>query len=270
MSKKPEIDEYAQMNSETPVDFPVTDGTSVIVSDFTYGVLMTMWDGIDRVKAVKAGNSRYLYTPVPIPDMSYANWYFNRSHEPRVMAWDRFVAYNVLFLHQHLAGDGRIVHDGSDSFLPSNYNRQEFPEYDEVDPEPESGPKPRRVAVVGPEVINQQLQWLSDKELVLKARRCAAKKTNQTVAHDVVQIALLAVLTDVQDGQVKAVAREKLFAYAMRVVRNMCCDAANVSFCDDPYEAKAMKNGERRVDYPDESRALDDHERTVNDGFPRA
>jgi hypothetical protein len=261
---KPEINEYAQMSSNLPVEFPVSDGSSIIVSDFTYAVLMTMWDGIDRAKAVKADGKRYLYTPVPIPDMSYVNWYYNRSHEPRVMPWDRFVAYNVLGLHQSLAGDGRIIHDGSDSFLPSNYSRQEFPEHDDVDPEPEpAAPRPRRVAVVGPEVINQQLQWLSEKELVLKARRCAAKKTNQTVGNDVVQNALLAVLTDVQDGQVKAVTREKLWAYAMRVVRNMCCDAANVSFCDDPYEAKAMKQGERRVDFPDEAKPLDDHERSM-------
>src|SRR5258708_3183883 len=227
MSRKepaPVINEYAQMNSENPVDFPVSDGTSVTVSDFTYAVLATMWDGIDRVKAVKAGDSRYLYTPVPIPDTSYFNWYFNRSHEPRVMPWARSLPYNVLFLHLHLAGDGLIVHDGSDSFLPSNYSRHQFPEHDPVDPEP--APKPRRVALVGPEVINDQLSWLGKKELFQKARRCAVKKTNQTVGNDLVQIALLSVLKDVQDGQVKAVTQEKLFAYTIRVVRNMCCDAA--------------------------------------------
>jgi hypothetical protein len=264
--EKPAINEYAQMNSETPVDFPVSDGTSIIVSDFTYAVLMTMWDGIDRVKAVKAGNSRYLYTPVPIPDMSYLNWYFNRSHEPRIMPWDRFVAYSVLYLHQSMPGDGLIVHDGSDSFLPSNYSRQEFPEHDDV--EPESAPKPRRVAVVSPEVINEQLRWLGDKELVLKARRCAAKKTNNKIGEEIVQYALLAVLQNVQDGQVKAATREQFFGYTLQVVRNFCCDAVKDSLCNgdvlpDPYEVKASRDNERRVGFPDESNALDDHERSM-------
>lgn len=252
--EKPAINEYALMNSLLPVEFPVSDGTSIIVSDFTYAVLATMWDGIDRVKAVKAGDIRYLYTPVPIPDMSYANWYFNRSHEPRVMPWDRFVAYNVLFLHLHLAGDGRIVHDGSDSFLPSNYSRQEFPEHDDVD-DPEPAQRPRRVAVVGPEVINDQVRWLGDKELVLKARRCATKKTNSKIGEEVVQYALLAVLQNVQDGQVRATTHEQFFGYVLRVVRNFCCDAAKDSLCNgdvlpDNFEVKASREGERRVDFP--------------------
>jgi hypothetical protein len=254
-----------------PVDFPVTDGSSVTVSAFADEVLRTFW-GIEKVRAVTANGKTYLYTPHDIPDQDILAFYFGRSKPARRWLFADFCARYILRLHDQLPGDGRIIHDGSTSFFPSNYERELFEEVPE-EGQARTGRAARlKQPVVSPEVISWQIGLLSLTELLSKAKRCATQRTTARIAEDVVQDAFLALFSQIRDGRCRATSKGEFFAYVMRTVRNMCSDIATNGLCNgdilpDRLETKLLQDGIRRGEMPDETRShwheMDAHEQAA-------
>jgi len=252
---------------QDPVGFPVSDGSTVTVSAFATDVLRE--HGIDHVKVVTANGTRYLYTPFEIPDLDVLANYFGRAGRPRRWLFANFLARHVYRLHLYMAGEGRIVHNGSDSFLPKDFSREAFERLPQEQNQPERVQK-EKPALVSEEVIQQQFEWLtgnvtrSDErkecaasELMREARKVASQRLQVMLAKDVVQDVLSELLLTIVNGRCTCTTREEFFRWVKGAVRNRCSDTAVEGCCNgdifpDRLEAKMKKRGIRRGQMPED------------------
>lgn len=207
-----------------PVTFPVSDGSTVTVSAHADYVLRETF-GIDRVKAVNANGKKYLYTPFEIPDLDVLAVYFGRVSAPRRWLLAEFVARHIYHLHVYMPGDGMIHHNGSNSFLPSDYSREQWPE---LNSEPEENAKPPKdyVPRVSAELIQNQLSWFAESALRTEAAKWAARLTNPAVAQDIVQQTYLKLFQQISGGQCEATDAKGLHDYVLTAVQFKCRTAA--------------------------------------------
>lgn len=212
---------YFGMN---PVTFPVSDGSTVVVSGHAGYALRKIF-GIDRVKSVNANGKRYLYTPFEIPDPDILSNYFGKSQQPRRWLFADLIARHVYRLHLYVPGDGAIQHNGSNSFLPSDYSRDQWPHHT---PEPEPQEKASKVYLpkVGADLIQLQINWFSEPALRIEAVRWASKLTNPSVAQDIAQETYLKLFRQISGGQCEAADPKQLHDYVLTAVQFKCRTAA--------------------------------------------
>jgi hypothetical protein len=240
------------LNSAHTVRLNCTDGSTVMVNHFAAFFLADIF-GIDTVKAVNSNGKRYLYTPV-IPDPNPLNAYRGGALAPRRWPFADFLARHVYFLHRHLPGDGRIIHNGSDSFLPTDYTREEF-ERLPLESEPEPRPVVAREPKVPAGVIQQQLGWLGE-SLMRKSLAKAAKKLNRDIAADVVHEVVVELLETINSGLCEKTTEEDFKNWVLGAVNNRCCDVAGAGCCNgsvlpDPLEVRLKKDGILRGEFPE-------------------
>ena len=194
------------------VTYPCSDGTAVVLSEGFAGLLDS--DGQKTVKAVKKRNkdgqvTRHLYV---------RDWLTWQVNEVVVMQplWQAVVV-NAGF-DRRLPGDGRIHHDGSDSFLLGNFFREEWPEIDNSvvaaheQNSVKTGDTPEALRV-------QQREWLNDETLLNKGIAGCVRMADAE-SSDIVQASFMAVLENINAGLCRANNKGALCEYFLSTVRN--------------------------------------------------
>jgi hypothetical protein len=196
--------------------------------------------------------------------------YYGKPASPRRWLFSNFLARHVYRLHLYVPGDGRIVHNGSDSFLPKDFSREEFERLADEPAEKEMAAKTQPKPLVSEEVIQQQFEWLTGNvtrnnkrkecaasELMRAARKVASKRLQVMLAGDVVQEVLSELLLTIVNGRCTCTTREEFFKWVKGAVRNRCSDMAVEGCCNgdilpDRLESKLKKRGLRRGQMPED------------------
>jgi hypothetical protein len=124
-----------------------------------------------------------------------------------------------------MPGDGAIHHNGTNSFLPSDYARDRWPEHDAESQPQEKAPKDY-VPKVGTDLIRLQLAWFSEPALRTEAVKWASRLTNPAVAQDIVQQTYLKLYRQISGGQCEATDAKGVHDYALTAVQFKCRTAA--------------------------------------------
>src|SRR5258708_7845166 len=188
------------------VNYPVSDGTAVVLSEGVASVLQYI--GCKKVKAIKRKARRDLY----VPDWILLDVLGIKKMLP---LWQ--MVANEDQLHRVLEGEGRIHHDGSNSFLPENFRRDPWPELDASvletkEPTAKTGQTPENIRV-------QQREWLDDAVLYQTAIRQTQKLADGEVG-DFVQEAFQAAFEAVVAGLCDAETKAALCSYFLATCRN--------------------------------------------------
>lgn len=198
-----------EMAATKSVNFPVNDGTTVIVSERIAGILASICGSIKAVKRAKDGVMvRHLY----VPDFVSLDVNGIKKNLP---LWQMVADEEQL--HRVLEGEGRIRHDGSNSFLPENFRRDAWPETDvDVVETKEATVKTGQT----PEALRvKQRDWLDDAVLYQTAIR-QTKKLADGEVEDIVQASLLAALEQIGAGLCESQTQAALCSYFLATCRN--------------------------------------------------
>jgi hypothetical protein len=201
--------EWAKVMSVTKsVNFPVNDGTEVVMSEQTAELLAGI---CKKVKAVKSRKDGVVVRHLYVPDWVAMEHGLNQ-HIP---LWQFVVMQDAL--HRKLDGDGRIYHDGSESFLPENFRRDEWPETDDSVLPKEQKQVAVKMGQTLESVRAQQREWLDDAVLY----ETAFRQTNRSAdVVDAVQSAYEAALKQIDAGRCKAQTKAELCGYVLATCRN--------------------------------------------------
>lgn len=181
------------------VNFACSDGSSVPMTELA-GYVLSRTECVKNIRVVVSHGRRYYYV-TPIEDEEKPLW--------------KWLARRVYLLE--LNGDGEIHHDGSDSFLPVNFYRDEWPEHHVERERPKRPlkaytPKPG----VGPTLISQQLEWLTLPALRQQTLRIVAKRTNPAVSEEIVQSKFAELIRQIQGGQCQAKNLQTFTGYVVK------------------------------------------------------
>jgi hypothetical protein len=203
------IEKAKQMAETKSVNFPVNDGTTVIVSERIAGILASICGSIKAVKRAKDGVMvRHLY----VPDFVSLDVNGIKKNLP---LWQMVADEEQL--HRVLEGEGRIRHDGSNSFLAENFRRDAWPETDaDVVETKEATVKTGQT----PEALRvKQRDWLDDtalyKNTIDEVRQLADGEVS-----DIVQAAYQAALESIGAGFCYAQTKAELCSYFLATCRN--------------------------------------------------
>jgi len=208
---------------EEPVRTACSDGSKVTISPLAEFALRK--EGNTNVTVVHSNGAKYYYANARALDRTRV--YFLARHDgkqQRVPLAD-FVAYRT-GLHRRLKGEGEIRHDGSDSFLDHNFSRDAWPDTSSFVVKVPKG----KSLTVDTDLKRSQLAWLSQRDLFVKASKCAAKKTNPQIGAEVVADVFAEMVERISVGKMPVETKEAFEKYVMRAVRNVCNDAASDGF----------------------------------------
>ena len=188
------------------VNYPVSDGTTVVLSERIAGILQSIPCKSVRAIKRKAKVDHYVSDWVSL-DVN--------GIKKQLPLWQFVVEEEQL--HRVLEGDGLIHHDGSNSFLAENFRRDTWGEIDASVLETEEAtvktgktPEANRV---------QQRAWLDDAVLYQTAIR-QTKKLADGEVDDIVQAALLAALEQIDAGLCESQTQAALCSYFLATCRN--------------------------------------------------
>jgi hypothetical protein len=193
------------------VNFPVNDGSFVVVSERVARFLADSDCKSVRVsKRQKKGGTIVCHFYV----MDIFKWLVN---EVKVFNTLRRTVVEVERFHLTLPGEGMIYHDGSNSYLPENFRRDEWPELDKTVLEPKvqtlkSGQTAEALRI-------KQAEWLNSSTLYETALR-QTKRVGDGDTNDIVQAAFLATLEKVNAGLCDAACEAQLCSFFLATCQN--------------------------------------------------
>jgi hypothetical protein len=202
--------EGKEMSAETAVtksvNYPVSDGTTVVLDERIASILQSI--SCKSVRAIKRKAKRDLYVP---------DWISLEVNGIKKLTplWQFVVQEEQL--HRVLEGEGRIHHDGSNSFLPENFRRDAWPEIDVV--VVETNEATAKVGQTPESVRMKQRAWLDDAVLYQTAIR-QTKKLADGEVEDIVQASLLAALEQIDAGHCESQTQAALCSYFLATCRN--------------------------------------------------
>jgi hypothetical protein len=195
------------MDVTKTVNFPVSDGTTVVLTEGTANSLVNVCKKIKAVKGRKDGMPvRHLYVP---------DWIQYEAKGVKMPLW-QFVTMD-LTLYKVLEGDGRIHHDGSNSFLRENFRRDRWPETDDTVLPTQRKPVTVKTGQTVEGVRAQQREWLDDAVLYETAVRVTDRSADVV---DAVQSAYEAALSQIDSGLCKAGTKAELCAYVLSTCKH--------------------------------------------------
>jgi hypothetical protein len=188
------------------VNYPVSDGTTVVLSERIAGILRSI--PCKSVRAIKRKAKVDHYVP---------DWVsLDVNGIKKLLPLWQFVVEEEQ-LHRVLEGDGLIHHDGSASFLLENFRRDAWPEIDAAVLEMKDATV--KTGQTSEVLRIKQREWLDDATLYQTAVRQTQKLADSEVS-DIVQAACEAALEAIGAGFCYAQTKAELCSYFLATCRN--------------------------------------------------